>query len=391
MTTPAFVPQDSGSLTTVRYFTQYDPYYYTVDNRPLQDLAANITTISSGGGDSARRALLLTELGLAEVFRSLYTGGAAGYVTGLSVVTPGANTVRINPGALYSLDTVNTTVTTSVLKQALSLLTQDFTTTPPGSAGQSQDYLLQIQLSTLTTANMDTSALPFLDNTNTFLPGLLLNGELKFNLKAGAAAATGSQVTPTADAGWTPLYVFTATNGSSTPTVKYATGCPSYSKLSTTAAITYPSTGNATITNVSGVPVSTFADASTLGIAIPIHTQTGTINPYAPIKLTLVYSSSVNTGNAQVQLSYLSLATGGSTGGAATSLTAEVVAAPATANTIGTATLTGVIPNTAFASFLSGSWVVTAQKLYLSLVRNGSAGPDTMAGNLFIHDVIISQ
>ena len=31
----------SLSLATVRYFTQDDPYHYTVDNRPLSDLDAN--------------------------------------------------------------------------------------------------------------------------------------------------------------------------------------------------------------------------------------------------------------------------------------------------------------------------------------------------------------
>lgn len=28
----------SSTLTTVRYYTQSDPYYYTADNRPLEDL-----------------------------------------------------------------------------------------------------------------------------------------------------------------------------------------------------------------------------------------------------------------------------------------------------------------------------------------------------------------
>lgn len=29
------------ALATVRYYTQLDPYFYTVDNRPLQDLASS--------------------------------------------------------------------------------------------------------------------------------------------------------------------------------------------------------------------------------------------------------------------------------------------------------------------------------------------------------------
>ena len=34
-------------LTTVRYYTQADAYYYTVDNRPLTDLATRDTEISN--------------------------------------------------------------------------------------------------------------------------------------------------------------------------------------------------------------------------------------------------------------------------------------------------------------------------------------------------------
>lgn len=34
------------SLTTVNYYTQADPYYYTVDNRPLANLAARDVQLS---------------------------------------------------------------------------------------------------------------------------------------------------------------------------------------------------------------------------------------------------------------------------------------------------------------------------------------------------------
>lgn len=37
----------SSSLTAIRYYTQADPYYYTVDNRPLTDLAARDVTIAN--------------------------------------------------------------------------------------------------------------------------------------------------------------------------------------------------------------------------------------------------------------------------------------------------------------------------------------------------------
>ncbi len=36
-----------SSLTTIRYYTNTDPYHYTIDNRPLGDLKANIDAIAT--------------------------------------------------------------------------------------------------------------------------------------------------------------------------------------------------------------------------------------------------------------------------------------------------------------------------------------------------------
>lgn len=392
MTTPNFVPQDSSSLTAVRYYTQYDPYYYSVDNRPLQDLSANITTISSGGGDSARRGLLLNELAQSEVFRSLFSNsGATGYITGLGVNNPSSNTIKITPGAWYFKDNINTSNTTQVVKQALLLATPQFTVAPPGTAGQSINYLVQIQSSTLNATTMLTSALPFVDATNTFLPGILLNGELLVTLKTGTAATTGTQSTPNADSGCIPLYVVTATYGSTVPTVVFAASCPAYNKISSTSAILYPVATPAVAVDVGGVPVPSFADAATTKIGVHVPVLTGTINPFAPVKVTVVYSGSVNSGNVQAQINYLPLASGGSTTGSPVSLTAEVLTAPATANTISSYTFTGTIPNSAFAGFVNNSWTINVQRLYVGIQRNGAAGADTMAGTFYIHDVILSQ
>lgn len=392
MTTPTFVPQDSNSLTTVRLYTQYDPYYYSVDNRPLQDINANIATISAGGGDSARRGLLLTELAQSEVFRNLFTGASTtGYVTGLNVTNPSTNTVQITPGAWYFKDTVNTSILTQVVKQALLLTTQQFTISPPGTAGQSINYLIQIQNSTLNATTMPTSQLPFVDATNAFLPGVLLNGELTVSLKAGTAATTGTQSTPTADSGFTPLYLLTSTYGVTAPAVTFAALCPTFAKISSTPTILYPVATPATAVDVGGVPIASFPDSATSKIGVHTPVLTGTINPLAPVKITLVYSTSVNTGNVQVQLNYLALAAGGSTAGSVVAATAEVIAAPATANTVSTYTLTATVPNSAFASFVSGTWAASALKLYVGVQRNGAAGADTLVGTFYVHDVIVSQ
>ena len=209
MSTPGFVPQNSSSLTTVRYYTQYDPYHYAVDNRPLTDLASNITTISSGGGDSARRAVLLNQLASAAVFQDLYSNANNSMVmSGLSVSYPGSNIITVNPGAVYQANATNASIAQTIVQQALLYAPVSFNLTSPSSAGNSIVYVIEAQFSDLSSANMPTSALPatFLDNTNTFLPCLLLNKELKLQLKAGTQAPTGTQVEPSIDPGWFGLY-----------------------------------------------------------------------------------------------------------------------------------------------------------------------------------------
>lgn len=394
MTTPAFVPQDSSSLTTIRYYTPFDTYYYSVDNRPLEDIASNLTTISEGGGDSGRRGVLLTQLALAEVFRAFGANERAntvGYVTGLDITTPGSNTVRVNPGAFYIKDLINMSNTTNIYKQALLLSVQDFTAAPPTVTGNSINYLLQIKNTTLDTSSMATSALPYVDATNTFLPSVLLNGELAISIKAGTSAVTGSQVTPSPDSGWTPLYSITATYGSSVPTITFAANAPSGHRLSQVVKYEYPQTGAASKVDIAGNTVASFPDSSATSVSIPVPVGANMINPFAPIKITLVYSTSIANGNVALQSKYLALSSGSSTAGSVVSLTEEVIAAPTTANTIATATLTGTIPNTAFSGFSSGNWGITAAKVFLSLTRNGASSADTATGALLIHDVILSQ
>lgn len=394
MTTPAFVPQDSSSLTTIRYYTPFDTYYYSVDNRPLEDIASNLTTISEGGGDSGRRGVLLTQLALAEVFRAFGSNERAntvGYITGLDVTTPGSNTIRVNPGAFYAKDLINMSNTTNIYKQALLLSVQDFTAAPPTITGNSINYLLQIKNTTLDTTSMATSALPYVDSTNTFLPSVLLNGELAVSIKAGTSAVTGSQVTPSPDSGWTPLYAITATYGSSVPTITFAANAPAAHRLNQVVDYEYPVAGAATKVDIAGVPVASLPEGSNTSIAIPLPVGANSINPFAPVKITLAYSTSIANGNVALQAKYLALAAGASTAGSVVALTEETIPAPTTANTIATVTLTGMVPNTAFAGFSSGNWTITAAKVFLTLTRNGASAADTATGALLIHDAIISQ
>lgn len=399
MTTPAFLPQDANSLAAVRYYTALDPYYFSVDNRPLQDLSTNITTISSGGGDSARRGVLLTELALSSVFQYLFqTSNTNGFVSGLEVSYPATNTLQINPGGLYQTLAVNTNISTPVIKQGLLLAAQQFTLVQPTVSGQSINYLIEAQYQDLSTADMASSPLPFLDSTNQFLPCVLLNGQVALQMKAGVSAPTGTQTTPTTDVGWVPLYVVTVTYGITNPVVTAATSSPAFKGLHKgLAPVTLPS-GGATTTTIAGISTLTLQKSGTEGVALSIPLRNGFPpsenfpNAYKPINLKLVYSSDVAGGNFAMQLQYLALSAGSSTAGSYTTTAIEAVPMNVSANSITNyTTVTAVIPPTAFSGFLSNSWTVTAEKLFVQLQRVPGNAADTATGNFFLHDVIVYQ
>lgn len=402
MSTPGFVAQDAGSLTAIRYYTPLDPYFYSVDNRPLTDLAANITTISEGGGDSARRAVLLTECAMSSVFQELFsTTNVNGFVSGLTVSYPVANTVQINPGALYQTTVLNASVSTPVVKQALLLAAQQFSIVQPTTSGQSIAYLIEAQYQDLNSANMATSPLPYVDSTNTFLPCLLLNGQIGLQLKAGTSAPTGSQVTPTPDAGWVGLYVITVTYGQASPSVAAYSSAPKFRGLRKSVIPVALTAAGATATSFYGCPALQFPKSGTTGAYLPISLSSSTTlfdaggfpNPYAPIKLQLTFSSDVAGGNFALQLGYASIASGGSTAGSL--VTTAIDAAPMTvaANSMTQfQTVNAVVPATVFSGLnANNQWAVTNQKLYLTLNRVSGNGADTSTGNFFLHDVIAYQ
>lgn len=73
----------TDSLVNVNFYTALDPYYYTVDNRPLNDLDTNIRTIATAAdvsaGESKRAALGAAALGQAITgIGNLGTGAAVG-------------------------------------------------------------------------------------------------------------------------------------------------------------------------------------------------------------------------------------------------------------------------------------------------------------------------
>lgn len=377
MSTPAFTPQTQDSLTPIRFYTPFDPYFYTVDNRPLQDIAANLLSVSAIGGDSARRAVLLSQLNLSSAFASLFKSeGSVGFLDGMAVsLTSGV--LGISPGAMYFTDVTNATTVNTIVKQALLPSAVTFPLTVPNLAlGNVKDYLVQLRVVSVTSASTTASNLPFLDAENDLLPGLLLNAEAVVTIKEGVSAASGSQVTPTADSGCIPLYVVTYSATSSLNNVKLHASAPTVRR------------------GLQATPLfadNVLADTGTTSINVPVSLRGAGFNPALPIKVRVLCSSSAAGGDAVLRLSYLALGVGALTTTATTSAGNYVMTMPSTANALIKIEPTVNVQPTAFSGFVSNVWGIDKDVLRLTLSRIGSDASDTATGDIAVLEVQVYQ
>lgn len=140
--------------------------------------------------------------------------------------------VLVSGGEIYSLQNVDNSNYSRVLADTAHKIVKqgvllDGVTLPliaPTTAGQSVNYLVQVSFLEVDTAPL---LLPYYNSAN---PSQTLSGALNsgvpdatirtstaaISLKAGNAAITGSQVTPTADVGYTGIFVVTLNNGQTT-------------------------------------------------------------------------------------------------------------------------------------------------------------------------------
>lgn len=153
----------------------------------------------------------------------------SGFATTQTVVPSLA--VLVAPGDIYSLQNIDGTAYSSlpsdtshsIVKQGISLDPVTLPITPPGTAGFSINYLIQVAYQDSDTG---TAVLPYYNASN---PAIAYNGPansgaaqptkragvVSIQAKAGTAATTGTQTTPAPDAGYTGLYVVTVANGAS--------------------------------------------------------------------------------------------------------------------------------------------------------------------------------
>jgi hypothetical protein len=156
--------------------------------------------------------------------------GAGPQVQGLAAAptAPASLSITIGSGSIYNSEIVDATAfaglgtdSNIIVKQGLLLTPQTLAITPPTTSGFSQVYLVEVAY-----VDQDSGAtvLPYFNSTNPSVPFsgpanagtsnfTLRQGICNVALKAGIAAATGTQAVPAADPGFSPLYAITVVNG----------------------------------------------------------------------------------------------------------------------------------------------------------------------------------
>jgi hypothetical protein len=156
--------------------------------------------------------------------------GSQTLVDGLACnpTTPASLAVTIGPGSITQLNVVDALAFGSlpadsepVVKMGINLAPTSFTVVSPSTSGTSVNYLIQAALQE---SDTNPVVLPYYNAANPAQPytgpgntGVAQNTariqRVQLQMKAGAAAPTGTQVTPPVDNGWSGLYVITITYG----------------------------------------------------------------------------------------------------------------------------------------------------------------------------------
>lgn len=162
------------------------------------------------------------------------TAGVLGTSTLLNAFTciptaPASLQVQVTAGEIYSLQNIDNNAygslaadtTHQIVKQGVVLNTTTLNCPAPGTSGQSINYLIQIGFSetdggstVLPYYNSSNPAQPYSGPSNSGQPNNTIRQDgINIQAKAGVAATTGTQTTPSPDTGFTGAFVVTVANG----------------------------------------------------------------------------------------------------------------------------------------------------------------------------------
>ena len=176
--------------------------------------------------------------------------GAGTYVDGLACTptTPPSMTITVGPGSISQLQVVDTLpfgslqadTTDQLVKMGINLAPTSFTLIAPIASGQAINYLVQ---ATLQESDTNAIVLPYYNAANPAQPysgpsntGVAQNTQriqrVQLQLKSGAPAPVGTQISPPVDNGWVGLYVVTVGYSQATVVTTNITSLPNAPFLS---------------------------------------------------------------------------------------------------------------------------------------------------------------
>lgn len=354
-----------------------------------------------------------TMYALARLSEALFGAGTA--ISGLACTPTGPASLNVNvgPGSIYFQTQADATPygdlgtdSTLLVKQGIINAITPFLITPPGTPGQSQNYLIQAQFAEtdgvpvtllyINTSNPPNSyAQPWSGPNNSGNANNTVRADTcVLSIKAGVPATTGTQVTPVPDANNVGVWVITIAQGQTTitaPNISAYPTAPFITPITQTSAINAfreplqvvsPYGAPPAVTGqIADTLVMVFGKANTPGVFFnfPVTTR---IDPTKPMRLGIEYTTDLNGGSAFIALSYQVVSTGGFTPAAYTQVT-EAIPAPATAgNKMYVQTTTAIIPAVA---------MISNAMINCVLQRLGPNGSDTNLGNLQIVQITLEQ
>ena len=255
-----------------------------------------------------------TMIAMGKLQQALY--GTTTQFNGLACTptAPASMQVQVAAGEVYAYVNIDDTAfgalasdtTHQILKQGTLDDAVLLSCPAPTTAGQSRNYLIQAAFSEVDT---NSTVLPYYNSSNPLGsawsgPGnagtaqnTARKGTCVVQIKVGVAAATGSQVTPTPDAGYSGLYVVTVANG--------ATTIVSGNITSYTGILFSPAIGSVMFPNVRLNTVSNLA-ALSQNYPITAHRKYGTVTIASGGNAVITYLSNFTSATDAFTLNIVS-------------------------------------------------------------------------------------
>ena len=168
-------------------------------------------------------------VGLAKLAKALLGATTTLFDFTCTQTSPASMTVNVGPGQIYAMAELDATAYSSlaadttdmILKQGILWSAVNLACPAPTTAGYSINYLVEIGYQDVDTNSV---VLPYYNSTSPTTPYSGPNntgasqpttrqGAVSVQVKAGSAASTGSQTTPSADSGYVPAFVVTVAYG----------------------------------------------------------------------------------------------------------------------------------------------------------------------------------